>query len=675
MGASRVSGSSGVVAALATEGDTGFQKIVFSGGAPVSGAGAASPLYAEGVLLHENRLYLGAEGLFIYNAQDPASPQLLSNKGDWSKLLPLAVSGNDLFGLMAAPGSWEKQILSVINVADPANPTAVKNYIASSVLVKGVISGSRAYLLLQGRRQARKSSTSHAERSGQGGGPPFPSYSQYDQHDIAALETWHASPGIPSTVSGPYLRRDQCLQPGPQSTLTPGGRYPTLAKGHPASGSSNVQMSDVPDNVIEAFDLTDPANPKPAGQIRTQKGAYDFKVLTQEGQDPIIALAKPGGSVHTVSYSPTSGTFTPGPICPSPYSHQVTVSQSPNRAGGYTVVTSDSSFGTYSQEIKRKQTTCCLTTEVSPAQAAAEGCTATPTRVDPVDCGGTVDVTAVAKEPWIFKEWTGAATGTSPSAQATAIANCSMATANFWKPTLTLGTGLLNPNYVAEFYGIEGEYDYANGRKNVVANHLTLTANEVDDWLVKGLTYQTSGEGDEKEDIAEARLYLNSVGGALLGTGTFNANNGNISFSFNHVIPKSSSSSMVLVYDYKPEAAWPCNDYRTYIDMSGVNAIPVNYPPGQKLPAPPNGAVQGAVSVRMGDIVKIDGDNQYGEAEDPAKNKPLEKPLKTRLKWQHPATVNFLEYRITSNPAFGAFLAHGKDERACYRKMQCSRGG
>lgn len=222
---------------------------------------------------------------------------------------------------------------------------------------------------------------------------------------------------------------------------------------------------------------------------------------------------------------------------------------------------------------------------------------------------------------------------------------------------LTLSAGNLNPTDVAEVYGLEGEFDYDKGRKNVVASHLTLTTNELDAWNVTGLTFRTSGAGNEKEDIAAARLYLNSVGAdTLLGQGTFAADNGDISFLFNVAVPKDSSVSMILAYDFKPERAFPCNDYRTKIDMSGILAVPTQSQSGKRLPVPPDGAIEGAIRVKRGDIVKSEGDHQYGEAEDPAKNKPLDKPLKLRVQWQHPSTIEKVTYEITSAAAYGAFL-------------------
>ncbi|HPH61330.1 MAG TPA: hypothetical protein PLX72_06795, partial [Candidatus Syntrophosphaera sp.] len=660
------------------------------------------------MLLHENRLYLGAEGLFIYNSQDPASPQLLSNKGDWSKLIPLAVSGNYLFGLMAAPGAWERQILSVINVTDPVNPTAVKNHVASSVITKGVICGSRAYLLLQGTAAGGEIiDISTPSAPAKVGALPFPSYGQNDQHDIAASGNLAAIAGY--TLEGNRVNIydvTNAASPVLRSTLAPqGGNIRLWLKDATLMVVSTLNTGEVADNFIDAFDLTDPANPKRAGQIKTQKGAEDVKVLSQDGQDPIIALAKPGGSVHTFGYSPVTGTFTPGPVCPSPYSYQVTVSQSPNSAGGYTVVTSDSSFGTYTQEIKRKQTTCCVQTVVSPVEAAAEGCSATPQHSGEVECSSKVPVKATVKEPWNFKEWTGAATGTSLETEATATAHCSIATANFVKPTLTLSAAPSNPQPTNLIYAVESALSFrltddsftrmaatgvpqavrdklqaikfqkptthlyagipafntalagvltpqeladhgdaiffhaqSHWKEDAVIAAIVLTANEVDDWTVTSVGFKASGSGDERsdQDVIKVKLYKNSVGGELLGQGTYSADDGNISFAVNIPIPKSQSVTLVLAYDFDAEKACPCDSFGTHTDMGMIAAKPDHYPNYVKLPIPPPGVDSGPSQINMGNMDIVSTNPQFGEPYDPQKTPPytpLPEPLKVRVTW------------------------------------------
>ena len=76
----RVDGSSGGVVALFQEGDFAIRTIGFSGGAPVALGEAASPMMTNDVLASGNYLYTGAEGLLIYDMQDPGTPQVLKRR-------------------------------------------------------------------------------------------------------------------------------------------------------------------------------------------------------------------------------------------------------------------------------------------------------------------------------------------------------------------------------------------------------------------------------------------------------------------------------------------------------------------------------------------------------------------------------------------------------------------
>ena len=647
-GAARVRGSGGPAYVMAM-GDGAVQRVAFTGGQAVVSAAGESPSMASGLLADGDRLYVGsADYLWIMNIADPSAPYALAKDARWKNLRPLAVSADRLYGTMGSKAY-------VVDVTNPAAMIPVSEYTAAGAIKPRAMAGTTALLGVDTNND-RKSDTLEIVDYASPAAPvkraSLTNLFTDELTDVAgagnlACVAGEGTDGTNavkvydvSTPSSPVLKTTLNVQGGSQRLWMNGNTL--FAASIAGNGTS-----------LEAFDLTDPAAPVRAGQVSVPKQAYDIKVVTPEGRDPIVLMAVPGGSILTYGYTPTSGTFSPGPECHSPHSAEVTVT--PSGGSGYRVVSNDYSYGSYTQLLQPKQTKCCLTTEVMPAQAKAEGCTAAPDKVDPVACGGKVPVTATAKEPWVFKEWTGAAAGASASTEATATGSCSVATANFWKPTLTLGAGNQNPWSGQEFRALSGEFDYTNGAKNVPITHITLTANEVDDWLATGLTFHTSGTGNEQEDVVEARLYLGSIGGTLLGTKTFTADNGNLAFSFNVTIPKSTTVSMILVYDFKPERTWPCNDYSSQLDMSRVAAVPLNFPPGQKLPAPPQGVTGGPSVAKRGDTVISDGDRQYGEAEDPAKNKPLEKPLKARIAWQHPQSIEYIEYEITGEAA-GAFL-------------------
>lgn len=653
-----VDGSDKAVAVL-SGGDTAFHVIGFTDDTPAVTASASTPEMTSQVLADGNTLYMGGHSannetaLWIYNSSSASNPVLVSRNETWNNIHPVAIHDGHLIALYnSTADDTQLDSLVVVDVTDPQNPSEKAVVFVREGIHGAAVSGTIACLLnkndgghvLDISNPAAPVKRADLPFSGKGRDIAVSGYlvgiaretggeNKVDIFDITSPE----SPVLKSTLSSP-------------------GNWANLQ----FLGATLFVVSNTQDDTstIEVYDLSNPAAPVKKGALVTEKEANDIQVLATGDEDLIVLLAKPGGSVHTYGYDAGTGTLYSGEVCPSPYSIQVTVSPTPNRDGGYTVTTTDSSYGTYIQEITRTPTVCCLTTDVMPAEAAQDGCTASPVRADPVDCNSQVDVTASPVTPWVFKEWTGAASGTVQNTQAQVTAKCSNATAHFWRPELRLSPGGGNPDPYATFYGIAGQFDYDNGATDVPIIHITLTANEVDDWQVTGLTFQTEGTGNEKEDVAEARLYLGSVGGKVLGKKTFTADNGGIGFSFNEVIPKNESRDFMLVYDVKPERAWPCNDYKAFINISGVGATPVNYPPGVKLPPLPYQVDGGPSTVKMGDLVIVEGDRQYGEAESPeAENNPLEKPLKVRLAWQHPASVNHVTYAIISPLANGGFLA------------------
>ncbi|MCK4614163.1 MAG: PKD domain-containing protein, partial [Thermoplasmata archaeon] len=210
---------------------------------------------------------------------------------------------------------------------------------------------------------------------------------------------------------------------------------------------------------------------------------------------------------------------------------------------------------------------CCLETEVSPVEAAIDGCTATPAYTEG-KCGDKVDVEAIEVEPWNFVEWTGAASGGSPVTEATMDGHCSIAIAHFIRPSLTLGNGS-GPRFICP----KAE------NKNVTIINISLCINPADNWIVRSVTFNAYGSGSEKDDITEARLYLGGADGVLLDTGTYSADNGTITFNVDTVIRVGSCINLVMVYDFvEMNCSSPCKAFNAEINVTGVSALPINYP-------------------------------------------------------------------------------------------------
>ncbi len=221
-------------------------------------------------------------------------------------------------------------------------------------------------------------------------------------------------------------------------------------------------------------------------------------------------------------------------------------------------------------------------------------------------------------------------------------------------PVLTLQPGSDNPDETARVYGLASPHDYTTGRRDVPILAVTLAADTTDDWKVHALSFESFGSGNEQTDVAEARLYRGGIEGTLLGALTFDADNGMLVFPLNETITAGSSAHFTLVYDFVANRAYPCNAYGALTHTNLIHALPVTYAPG--LMEQPDPVVGGPTRIRRGELTMIEGNSQFGEADDPAENAPLPLPLKLRLAWQHPQTVQLVTYTLTQSPGAEGFL-------------------
>ena len=210
-------------------------------------------------------------------------------------------------------------------------------------------------------------------------------------------------------------------------------------------------------------------------------------------------------------------------------------------------------------------------------------------------------------------------------------------------PTLTLGGQSISDDV----------YPYTKEQKGVkvVIAKITLSTNEVADWKINSLKFHGLGCGNEKEDIDNATLYLNSVNGEKLGTAKYNADNGTISFSVNKTIPASSSMIFVLEYEIS-EKTCPCKTFKIHIDMNDVSAEPLEYADlAKKLPTPPTGVDSGPITVKPGSIKIVSGNNQWG-----LKFKPLEEPFKVQIDKEYIPCVDYVQFEIKKGADYKAKL-------------------
>jgi len=205
---------------------------------------------------------------------------------------------------------------------------------------------------------------------------------------------------------------------------------------------------------------------------------------------------------------------------------------------------------------------CLVRGVVKPDKAAQDGCSVSP-REKACECGKEdVTFTATAAEGWEFDHWDPSQTIRCPEtgeAQTTA----------WFAPVLDIS-------------GIS-EKPLCNSDKPITNTEVltfTLTASRADDWTLNAITVHASGSGNDKEGITEVRLYH---GDELLGSGTYNADNGSITFNFSPiVIPAGGSETFRLVYDLAAgeKCSSPVKEFRVNIGAGDLDITPNHYTPG-----------------------------------------------------------------------------------------------
>lgn len=134
--------------------------------------------------------------------------------------------------------------------------------------------------------------------------------------------------------------------------------------------------------------------------------------------------------------------------------------------------------------------------------------------------------------------------------------------------------------------------------KNKAVIPINICADVVDDWTVSSITFKASGAGNDKDDISQVRLYLGSLDGELLDSGTYSADNGSITMSTNGKhIGAGQCLTFLLVYDFvdtmSPIAM--VRDFAVDTDAGRVSAAAQNYDNFTKSPPPSQKIVSGSI--------------------------------------------------------------------------------
>ena len=159
-------------------------------------------------------------------------------------------------------------------------------------------------------------------------------------------------------------------------------------------------------------------------------------------------------------------------------------------------------------------------------------------------------------------------------------------------PTLTLGGGSPLQQDCADEWS----------EQEVVILDFTLTADGVDDWDVQSVKFQSSGEGNEKNDLQEVALYL---GAQRLSYGQYTQDNGAITLAVGKLILAGDTIHLTLKYTFEemecglydslgfPEP----HDYQVSTKVADVVAEPMNYTVFVTKPPPPVSGALAAVCV------------------------------------------------------------------------------
>lgn len=353
----------------------------------------------------------------------------------------------------------------------------------------------------------------------------------------------------------------------------------------------------------------------PVTVTATAEDPWTFKEWTgaASGASLITTAECPeeGTAVAVANFECPILTLTPGPQNPS-YNSKHADGTETNATNPVIEVTKDP--GNYS-----------LVINIEPPQARTEGCTVTPTvGLHEYAPGSQVSLTAQAVDRWHFSEWTGNASGSGPV-------------------DITMnGDKMVTARFVKEVPIID----------------IRLTANEVDDWFVTSVTFQAYGRGDDKEDVKDARLYF--MGSTLLDTGSYSVDDGTITFNVNKTVPKNSTITLLMTYTFDERKALPCDEYSAKITMANVSALPIEFPPGLKLPVPPSEVSGGPTHIMVGNIVAESGNEQWG-----MKGQALAKPLVAKVYHQHPDTIDYVKFLVSQGQwgqSYGTKLSNNEFE-------------
>ena len=325
---------------------------------------------------------------------------------------------------------------------------------------------------------------------------------------------------------------------------------------------------------VQRIEVMDPTHPliMSAYHESGSKQVRDIEVIEDR-----VFVAVMGGSLWELSSSMTSLAL----VSSYHAQHTAGVESYPTNSDIYHYLSGSSSYG---EDIVTTgppggpPSGCAVVGRVLPAKAKTDGCKVIPPRIE-CKCGQEeVSFSAESAGGWALKGWDPGPNVMCPaSGESEAVAN--------FTPTLS-----------ASGSGDVAMCPKGEGMTHTVLN-FGLTASTADDWQVTNMTFQATGNGDDKKAVKKVRLYR---GGAKLGEKSYAADNGAVQFSFPKIIiPAGQTETFRLEYEFDPEQMQDCSGPKqTFgVTLTSHNAEPVHYPPGLRSGSPQGQVEAGCVKL------------------------------------------------------------------------------
>lgn len=336
---------------------------------------------------------------------------------------------------------------------------------------------------------------------------------------------------------------------------------------------------------IEAYDITDPFNPFLVSQLASDGEVWDMEVV--EG---IIFAGVPGNTIYLIGW--INDILSIFEECPSETTREISVSTPNMTSYTSTGASVDGDGKKYPSGRKDLSGTdgvpiqiitwptpqqCCLRTVVRPEIAATPSepyeCSSTPQCVSGT-CGTGSVVKGSPGPEWVFTHWSGAATGNSPTTNASisGMTGCPQCPDNIAYAHFTPWMDITGGGTVIECPFEEEDEN--------IAMTFNLKASKADSWTINSIDVKISGDEDLSQYIKKAKLEWTGE------DEKDHTGNGTVTFNTSGLILEPGKSQQFILYlTCNPMTDIKCptepKSLTIEVESGGINANAVTYSPGK----------------------------------------------------------------------------------------------